>query len=709
MANAAVFAIYFLIGQSSYREISVLVIKIEITRRKHMNYNQCWLNYNPINNYEDKELVGDITVYVGEKVQSPIIDNAVAELTNAIDKILNIRIKSRFIRESNQLDSVEMGIILSIIYENKSDLGEEGYYIKQLGKSIRIEAVTDRGLLYGSFDLIRQIAQGNTIRGINIRQSPKNNIRILNHWDNMDGSIERGYSGKSFFFEDDQIIINERTKDYARFMASVGINASVINNVNVLGAATDLITSRYLDKLRTMADIFSGYGIKLYLSANFAAPIEIGGLPVSDPLDKDVANWWKKRVAEIYEKIPQFGGFLIKADSEGRPGPFTYGRTHADGANVLARALKPYGGLLIWRCFVYNCLQDWRDYKTDRARASYDNFIDLDGKFDDNVILQIKNGPMDFQVREPVSPLFGALKNTNMILEVQAAQEYTGQQKDVCYLIPMWKEVLDFETYSKEKDSTIADIVSGRAYDQVNCGMAVVTNTGNDYNWTGHDLVASNLYGFGRLSWDTELSSEQIAKEWTALTFTHEDKVAKVVLDILMKSWPVYEKYTSPLGIGWMVNPNHHYGPNIDGYEYDRWGTYHRADRNGLGVDRSVKSGTGYAGQYNEPNASMYEDKESCPEELLLFFHYIEYDYKLKSGKTLIQHIYDTHFEGVEDVKDMIKEWEGIKGLIPQDVYERVRERFDMQISNAVEWRDRVNTYFYRKSGIEDAKGRKIY
>jgi alpha-glucuronidase len=704
-----VFAIYFLIGQSSYREISVLVIKIEITRRKHMNYNQCWLNYNPINNYEDKELVGDITVYVGEKVQSPIIDNAVAELTNAIDKILNIRIKSRFIRESNQLDSVEMGIILSIIYENKSDLGEEGYYIKQLGKSIRIEAVTDRGLLYGSFDLIRQIAQGNTIRGINIRQSPKNNIRILNHWDNMDGSIERGYSGKSFFFEDDQIIINERTKDYARFMASVGINASVINNVNVLGAATDLITSRYLDKLRTMADIFSGYGIKLYLSANFAAPIEIGGLPVSDPLDKDVANWWKKRVAEIYEKIPQFGGFLIKADSEGRPGPFTYGRTHADGANVLARALKPYGGLLIWRCFVYNCLQDWRDYKTDRARASYDNFIDLDGKFDDNVILQIKNGPMDFQVREPVSPLFGALKNTNMILEVQAAQEYTGQQKDVCYLIPMWKEVLDFETYSKEKDSTIADIVSGRAYNQANCGMAVVTNTGNDYNWTGHDLVASNLYGFGRLSWDTELSSEQIAKEWIALTFTHEDKVAKVVLDILMKSWPVYEKYTSPLGIGWMVNPNHHYGPNIDGYEYDRWGTYHRADRNGLGVDRSVKSGTGYAGQYNEPNASMYEDKESCPEELLLFFHYIEYDYKLKSGKTLIQHIYDTHFEGVEDVKDMIKEWEGIKGLIPQDVYERVRERFDMQISNAVEWRDRVNTYFYRKSGIEDAKGRKIY
>jgi alpha-glucuronidase len=273
----------------------------------------------------------------------------------------------------------------------------------------------------------------------------------------------------------------------------------------------------------------------------------------------------------------------------------------------------------------------------------------------------------------------------------------------------MWKEILDFDTYCQKDDSKIADIVSGSTHKQINCGMAAVSNTGNDFNWTGHDLVASNLYGFGRLSWDTDLTSEQIAKEWALLTFSHAEKVQSTIIDILMKSWPVYEKYTSPLGIGWMVNPNNHYGPNVDGYEYDRWGTYHRADRDGLGVDRTVKSGTGYAGQYNEPNASMYENKETCPEELLLFFHYIRYDHILKSGKTLIQHIYDTHFEGLEAVIKMSKDFEELKGLIPEDIYERVCERFEMQLSNAEEWRDRVNTYFYRKAGVEDKKGRKIY
>ncbi|NLJ95651.1 MAG: alpha-glucuronidase, partial [Clostridiales bacterium] len=556
---------------------------------------------------------------------------------------------------------------------------------------------------------IRRIAQGEVISGLNIIQNPKNNFRMLNHWDNIDGSIERGYSGNSFFFKNEEILINDRTRDYARLASSVGINASVINNVNVRGAASELITDRYLDKLKEMADIFAGYGIDLYLSANFAAPIEIGGLEVSDPLDEEVKEWWNKSVKKVYEKIPNFGGFLIKADSEGRPGPFTYGRTHADGANMLARVLKPYGGTLIWRCFVYNCQQDWRDYKTDRARAAYDNFIGLDGQFDDNVILQIKNGPMDFQVREPVSPLFGGLKETNMIIEVQAAQEYTGQQKDVCYLIPMWKEILEFELYAKEGGSTVADVVSGRTYNQSRSGMVAVINTGNDYNWTGHDLAAANFYGFGRLSWDTELSSEQIAKEWIIQTFSKDEKVLDTILDILMKSWPVYEKYTSPLGIGWMVNPNHHYGVNVDGYEYDRWGTYHRADRNGLGVDRTQKNGTGYTGQYNEPNSSMYENMDTCPEELLLFFHYVRYDYKLKSGKTLIQHIYDTHFEGVEEVEDMQKKWSDIKEHIPQDVFERVNARLDMQLANAKEWRDRVNTYFYRMSGVEDQKGRKIY
>lgn len=684
-----------------------------------MKYNQCWLNYKPINNYPDRDLLSDITIIRGIYNDSIIINNAVSELAIALKKMLNLSTNKRYMDDVKQVDSIKAGIILRVDYHpinnslnhliKNNELKTEGYLIRQKENAITIQARTEQGLLYGAFDLIRRIAQGETIRGLDITQNPKNNIRILNHWDNMDGSIERGYSGKSFFFENEELLVNDRTKDYARLIASVGINATVINNVNVKGAASELVTDRYLDKLRTMADIFASYGIKLYLSANFAAPIEIGRLSVSDPLDKDVIAWWEECIKNIYDKIPSFGGFLIKADSEGRPGPFTYGRTHADGANMLAKALKPYGGLLIWRCFVYNCKQDWRDYKTDRARAAYDNFIGLDGKFDDNVILQIKNGPMDFQVREPVSPLFGGLKNTNMILEVQAAQEYTGQQRDVCYLIPMWKEVLEFEAYSKEGGSRIEDIVSGDTYSQINCGMAAVSNTGNDFNWTGHDLVTSNLYGFGRLSWDTKLTSEQIASEWVLQTFPNHETVYKTVFDILMKSWTVYEKYTSPLGIGWMVNPSNHYGPNVDGYEYDRWGTYHRADRDGMGVDRTVKNGTGYAGQYNEPNASIYENKHTCPEDLLLFFHYIRYDYKLSSGKTLIQHIYDTHFEGVEEVIEMVKSWEDIKGLLPEDIYERVSARFQMQLSNAKEWCDRVNTYFYRKAGIGDEKGRRIY
>lgn len=674
-----------------------------------MRYNQCWLGYNPIKNYTDKDIFADITIYNCTKKNSVIVDNAVNELIKAIESILNIKVKSESITDDQLINKLDVGIVLRLNPSNKFAHINEGYSIRQTGQKLQIEAESEQGILYGSFDLIRRLAQGDTIRSLDITQKPKNNFRMINHWDNMDGSIERGYSGNSYFFEKDEIIFDERTRDYARLMASIGINATVINNVNVRGAASELVTDRYLDKLKAMADLFEGYGIRLYICANFAAPIEVGGLQVSDPLNKDVEEWWKTCIKRVYECIPNFGGFMIKADSEGRPGPFTYGRTHADGANLLGRALKPYGGTLIWRCFVYNCLQDWRDYKTDRARAAYDNFIQLDGKFEDNVILQIKDGPMDFQVREPVSPLLGGLRNTNMIIELQAAQEYTGQQRDVCYLIPKWKEMLDFETYSKKEGSSIADIVSGRTFNQIKCGMAAVSNTGNDFNWTGHDLVASNLYGFGRLSWDTELKSEDIAKEWIKQTFSHDEKVTSTIFDILMKSWLVYEKYTSPLGIGWMVNPNNHYGPNVDGYEYDRWGTYHRADRNGMGVDRTVEKGTGFSGQYNEPNASMYEKVETCPEELLLFFHYIRYDYILKSGKTLIQHIYDTHFEGVEEVENMMRSWEELQGSIPEDVHQRVSERFDMQLENAVEWRDRVNTYFYRKSGVKDEKGRRIY
>ena len=592
---------------------------------------------------------------------------------------------------------------------NKNDsVPEEGYFFKGSDEGILLEASDERGALYGVFAILRQIACGKKSEQVEEKAAPSNPLRMMNHWDNMDGSIERGYSGESFFFEKEEIVINDRTRDYARFMASIGINGVVINNVNVKGAASYLITDRYFDKVRELSEIFDEYGIRLFMSLNFASPIEIGGMDTCDPLDKNVISWWENKIKEAYEKLPLLGGFLVKADSEGRPGPFTYGRTQADGANMLGDVIKPYGGIIIWRCFVYNCTQDWRDTKTDRARAGFDYFKDLDGAYHDNVVLQIKNGPMDFQIREPVSPLLGGLQKTNQMLEVQIAQEYTGHQIDLCYLIPLFKEVLDFHTHCCEGKDTVADVVSGRTMGNRLAGMAAVINTGNDLNWTGNDLAAANLYGFGRLSFNTELSAEAIAKEWIAMTFALSEKEAAVLCDMLLRSREIYEKYTSPLGIGWMVTPNDHYGPSIDGYEYSRWGTYHRADHLGIGVDRTDK-GTGYAQQYYEENAKMYNDPNTCPEELLLFFHHIPYTWKLKSGKTLIQHFYDSHFEGEEMARGLAADWDSLQNVIPDKVFDRVKERFERQLYNAREWRDQFNSYFYRKSGIEDEKGRTIY
>ncbi len=632
---------------------------------------------------------------------SRIMENAARELQAAIAQMTGK--KPVLCLDLNQNEGAEV-ISLSL----RPGFPPEGYKISGNGETVAVEASDENGILYGCFELIRQLSLGTQTQELSIEKSPAIPLRMLNHWDNMDGSIERGYSGNSFFFEKNEILVDDRIRTYARLLASVGINGTVINNVNVKDAATDLITDRYFEKLRILSEILAEYGIKLFLSLNYAAPMEISGLPGADPLDDQVIRWWKERMQQVYAAVPGLGGFLIKADSEGRPGPFTYGRTHAQGANMLAEAIEPYGGLIIWRCFVYNCKQDWRDRKTDRARSGYDNFIGLDGQFRDNVILQIKNGPMDFQVREPVHPLFGGLEKTNQMLEVQIAQEYTGQQRHVCYLIPMFKEVLEFRTYCREKDDSVLDLISGKTYGQTKCGIAAVANTGNDENWTGHDLAAANLYGFGRLAFEPQLSAEQIAREWIRLTLGSDPQVMDNLLFILMNSWPAYESYTAPLGIGWMVNPNYHYGPNVDGYEYDRWGTYHRADHLGIGVDRS-HNGTGYAGLYREPNASLYDDPEKCPEELLLFFHHMPYEYRLQSGKTILQHIYDTHFDGVALVDEMVRRFEELKGKLPEKQYERMAQRFAHQKEHSREWRDQINTYFYRKTGIPDEKGRKIY
>ncbi|ELB53867.1 hypothetical protein OKO_02414 [Enterococcus faecium EnGen0056] len=591
----------------------------------------------------------------------------------------------------------------------EQSLGDEGFEITKEEHQTIVYANTSKGWLYGFFELYKHVIRTTELPE-NLRSIPDQSIRMLNHWDNFDGTIERGYAGESIFFSNNQFRKDHETlREYARLLASIGMNAVSINNVNVRGKAKWLITEPYLGEIKQIADTFAAYGIRTFLSINFGAPISVGGLETADPLAEEVITFWQRTADTIYRIIPEFGGFVVKADSEGEPGPFLYGRDHNDGANMLARALQPYGGLVIWRCFVYDCLQDWRDRSIDRAKAAYDHFLELDGTFEENVLLQIKNGPIDFQVREPVKPLFGALKQTNHMLEFQVTQEYTGQQKHICCLLPMWKAVLDFDTKRPLEHSKVKEILSEQSPNPKHSGVAAVVNVGMDDNWTGHKLAQANLFGYGRLIWNNELSTEDIITEWIELTFDLDDSAHHLLKEILVTSYQTYENYTAPLGIGFMVRPNHHYGPDVDGYEYDRWGTYHFADRNGIGVNRTAKDGTGYTMQYADYWYEIYENLATCPDELVLFFHHLPYEHILQSGKTVIQHIYDTHFEGYEKVNSYIADWASLRGQIDEVSYRNVAERLQEQERSARDWKDQINTYFYRKSGIPDAYGRTIY
>ncbi|XEC93963.1 alpha-glucuronidase family glycosyl hydrolase [Paenibacillus tarimensis] len=651
----------------------------------------------------------------------PVMSTALQELAVGVKSILGL--ESRISQQPAGGSYTRLGTIGAADYseypigqEELDAVGEEGFLLKTvygIGEGEGILLIIGRnavGVLYGVFHLLRLMNCGTDLAGLHIIENPSSRLRLINQWDNADGTIERGYAGRSIFYQNNEVTARlGRVYDYARLLASVGINGIAVNNVNVHETETGFITPDGLTGIVRVAELFRAYGIRLFLSVNFAAPIQIGGLATADPFDEAVKRWWRETASLIYKHIPDFGGFLVKADSEHRPGPFTYGRDHADGANMLAEALEPSGGLVIWRCFVYNCMQDWRDRSTDRARAAYDHFKPLDGRFRDNVILQIKNGPMDFQVREPVSPLFGGMTRTNQLMEFQITQEYTGQQKHLCYLVPQWKEVLDFDTFAKGEGSDVKRIADGSLFGAKYGGYAAVSNIGDDDNWTGHTLAQANLYGYGRLVWNPELPAEAIAEEWIRQTFGSDEQVIAVIQDMLMSSWSIYESYTAPLGVGWMVTPNHHYGPDVDGYEYSRWGTYHFADRDGIGVDRTRATGTGYSAQYHPPVAAMYEDPSACPDELLLFFHHVPYSHRLKSGETVIQHIYNTHFEGAEQAERLLKAWAGLEGKIDQERFLHVLNRQEEQARHAKHWRDVINTYFYRKSGVPDEKGRTIY
>ena len=589
--------------------------------------------------------------------------------------------------------------------------GAEAFALRTDGEHLTLVGGGGRGLLYGFYAVLR--GTGGTADGDWSVHSPAHAIRMLDHWDNMTvhpvmGQVERGYAGGSLFYEHGELRTDlTRVEHYARLLGSIGINRVALNNVNVHAHEATLLTTR-LDQVARLAEIFRAQGISVLLSVSFASPILLGGLEISDPLDIEVQDWWRQAADAVYAQIPDFGGFVVKADSEGQPGPFAYGRDHADGANLLARALAPHGGEVFWRAFVYDHHQDWRDRRTDRARAAHDHFAPLDGRFDDNVIVQVKHGPMDFQTREAVSPVIGAMPRTRLAVELQVTQEYTGQQKHLCYLAPWWSENLRFPFGDPGSGAaTLAQIVAGTA--ERPGGVVAVSNVGSDEFWTGHPLAQANLFALGRLAWDAELPPEQILEEWIAATFGSDPLIGEVLQELLAGSWLLYEQYTAPLGVGFMVRPGHHYGPDVDGYEYTPWGTYHFADRDGIGVDRTVATGTGFAGLYPEPWASLYESAETCPDELLLFFHHVPYTHRLHSGKTVIQHIYDSRADAFEQVLTLRPRWQQLEGRVPAALHARVTQLLREQERSAEEWRDQLRTYFFRASGISDASGRPIY
>jgi alpha-glucuronidase len=570
--------------------------------------------------------------------------------------------------------------------------------------SLVVAGGSERGALFGVFALLREIAQGHDLSSLNRIEAPSAPLRWTDEWDNMDGSIERGYGGRSIFFRDNHVLPDlTLAGQYARLLASVGINACAVSSVN---ANPLVITDPFLPELARLAAAFRPWGVRIAVSIDFSSPKLVGGLDTFDPLDPKVAAFWKGRADAIYRAVPDLAGFVLKADSEGRLGPSAYGRTHADAANAIARALAPHHGVIFYRGFVYDHHMDWRNPRNDRARAAWDNFHDLDGKFDDNVVLQIKHGPIDFQAREPVSPLFGALKATNQSIELQITQEYTGQQRHVCFLVPMWKEALDFDLQA-DGSTPVSALVTGRHFRRPAGGFVGVSNVGDSSTWLGADLAMANLYGFGRLAWNPSLSAERIADEWTRQTFGNDPRVVETTNGILLGSWPAYEHYTGPLGTQTLTDiTGPHYGPGIESSENNGWGQWHRADAQGIGMDRTVATGTGYAGQYSPAVAAIYESLKTCPDDLLLFMHHVPYTYVLHSGKTVIQHFYDSHYQGVDEVAGFLVRWRRLKGFVDDERYERIVAALEYQEGHAIVWRDAINGYFLKLSGIADENGR---
>ncbi|MFC3199394.1 alpha-glucuronidase family glycosyl hydrolase [Parapedobacter deserti] len=584
-------------------------------------------------------------------------------------------------------------------------MGTEGYGIYSITvlekPATVILANTTNGILYGTYAFIGLLQRNEDISSLAITSQPKVELRLLNHWDNLDRTVERGYAGFSLWdwhrlpgYRD------PRYTDYARANASIGINGTVLNNVN---ANALMLTTAYLEKAAALADVFRPYGIRVYLSARFSAPVELGGLENADPLNPAVQRWWADKVAEIYGHIPDFGGFLVKANSEGQPGPQNYGRSHADGANLLADVLKPHGGVVMWRAFVYEDTEP-----EDRAKQAYNEFKPLGGTFRDNVIIQVKNGPIDFQPREPFHPLFGAMPRSQLMTEFQITQEYLGFATHLVYLGTLFSETLQADTYADGPGSTVARIVDGSLNGQAITAIAGVANTGTAINWTGHPFAQANWYAYGRLAWDPDLDAAGIAEEWLRLTFGNDASFINALLPIMMRSRETTVNYMTPLGLHHLMGWDHHFGPGpwIRDKPRADWTSvyYHNASKDGIGFDRTA-TGSNALSQYSSEVRALFENPQTCPDEYLLWFHHLPWDFRMKSDETLWEALCRHYYNGVEEVAAMQTVWEAQRGKVNDTIFREVTDLLAMQHKEAKLWRDACVLYFQQFSDMPIPEG----
>ncbi|KAK9859172.1 hypothetical protein MYU51_016251 [Penicillium brevicompactum] len=663
-----------------------------------------WLRYAPLPCSEQcRSSLPSIIVSLNSTNASPVFV-AGTELQNGIQGIYERDVPISHVK-CNAASSIVVGTVDQYrracgTKSSLPELEEDGFWLSTKGKNVQILGQNERGALYGAFEYLSMLAQGN-FSEVAYASNPSAPIRWVNQWDNMDGSIERGYGGPSIFFKNGQIVQNlTRVAEYARLLASVKINAVVINNVN---ANATILSPTNLDGVARVADVFRPYGIQVGLSLNFASPQTFGGLSTFDPLDESVIQWWSNITAQVYKHVPDMAGYLVKADSEGQPGPQVYNRTLSDAANLFAKEVQPYGGIVMYRAFVYDHHLNETNWRDDRANAAVEFFKHLDGEFEDNVVIQIKYGPIDFQVREPVSPLFANLYNTSMAIELQVTQEYLGQQSHLVYVAPLWKEILDFDLRVDHKPSLVSDIVAGKRFKRKLGGSAAVVNVGTNTTWLGSHMSMSNLYAYGRLAWNPADEPQDILQDWIRLTFGLDRKVLDTLTRISMDSWPAYEQYSGNLGIQTLTDIIYtHYGPSPASQDNNGWGQWTRADHTTIGMDRTVSNGTRYSGQYPDELAAMYENIESTPEELLLWFHHVNYTHRLTSGKTVIQHFYDSHYTGAETAQGFLEKWESLEGKIDTERYNHVRRFLDYQAGHSIVWRDAINNFYFNMSGIPD-------